>query len=207
MGRGDAATRSGAGPQQGRIPGRSQPSRAPSPSSVFPPRPINTRHRVTQRRKSKREEKEAEPREEGVRAGGGGGRGDEMMMTSGATGRIVPVFRSVLSRRALLRVAVALHSLFLWLLLLARGLRLRRAGSGADAAALEAGAGGGSWNARRRRRLQAAEEEDVRRRRELAEEVPMEEDRATRWATFLVTGARRNALFCRLWAPAADEMR
>lgn len=50
------------------------------------------------------------------RGRGGGGGGDEMMMTSGATGRIVPVFRSVLSRRALLRVAVALHSLFLWLL-------------------------------------------------------------------------------------------
>lgn len=142
------------------------------------------------------------------RGGGGGGRGDEMMMTSGATGRIVPVFRSVLSRGALLRVAVALHSLFLWLLLLVRGLRRRRpAGSEADASAPEAGAGGGTWNARRRRRLQAAEEEDVRRRRALAEEVPMEEDRGTRWATFLVTGARRNALFCRLWAPAADDMR
>lgn len=139
---------------------------------------------------------------------GGGGGGDEMMMTSGATGRIVPVFRSVLSRRALLRVAVALHSLFLWLLLLARGLRRHRAGTGADASASEAGAGAGTWSARRwRLRLQAAEEEDVRRRRALAEEVPMEEDRGTRWATFLVTGARRNALFCRLWAPAVDEMR
>lgn len=138
----------------------------------------------------------------------GGGGGDEMMMTSGATGRIVPVFRSVLSRRALLRVAVALHSLFLWLLLLARGLRRHRAGTGADASASEAGAGAGTWSARRwRLRLQAAEEEDVRRRRALAEEVPMEEDRGTRWATFLVTGARRNALFCRLWAPAVDEMR
>lgn len=131
-----------------------------------------------------------------------------MMMTSGATGRIVPVFRSVLSRRALLRVAVALHSLFIWLLLLARGLRRHRAGTGADASASEAGAGAGTWSARRwRLRLQAAEEEDVRRRRALAEEVPMEEDRGTRWATFLVTGARRNALFCRLWAPAVDEMR
>ncbi|PWZ30781.1 Monoacylglycerol lipase [Zea mays] len=139
---------------------------------------------------------------------GGGGGGDEMMMTSGATGRIVPVFRSVLSRRALLRVAVALHSLFLWLLLLARGLRRHRAGTGADASASEAGAGAGTWSARRwRLRLQAAEEEDVRRRRALAEEVPMEEDRGTRWATFIVTGARRNALFCRLWAPAVDEMR
>lgn len=138
----------------------------------------------------------------------GGGGGDEMMMTSGATGRIVPVFRSVLSRRALLRVAVALHSLFIWLLLLARGLRRHRAGTGADASASEAGAGAGTWSARRwRLRLQAAEEEDVRRRRALAEEVPMEEDRGTRWATFLVTGARRNALFCRLWAPAVDEMR
>jgi acylglycerol lipase len=133
----------------------------------------------------------------------GGSGGDEMMMTSGATGRIVPVFRSVLSRRALLRVAVALHSLFLWLLLLARGLRRHQAGTGADASASEAGAGAGTWSARRwRLRLQAAEEEDVRRRRALAEE-----DRGTRWATFLVTGARRNALFCRLWAPAVDEMR
>ncbi|XP_062195513.1 uncharacterized protein LOC133898791 [Phragmites australis] len=136
------------------------------------------------------------------RGGGGGGR-DEMMMTSGATGRIVPVFRTVLSRRALLRVAVALQTLFLWLLLLVG--RRRRAGT--EAAASEAG------NGKARRRRQAAEDEDVRRRRALAEEVAMAEDadaegeHGTRWATFLVAGARRNALFCRLWVPAAAEMR
>ncbi|RCV25121.1 hypothetical protein SETIT_5G140900v2 [Setaria italica] len=139
--------------------------------------------------------------------GGGGGRGDEMMMTSGATGRIVPVFRSVLSRRALLRVAVALHSLFIWLLVLVGELRRRRSVS--EAAAADAGAGT-TWRARRRQR-QAAEEEDVRRRRALAEEVAMAEDAAaeqgTRSDTFLVAGARRNALFCRLWAPASKEMR
>nr|CAB3471848.1 unnamed protein product [Digitaria exilis] len=143
------------------------------------------------------------------------GRGDEMMMTSGATGRIVPVFRSVLSLRALLRVAVALRALFLWLLLLVGGLRRRRAVSEAAAAAevssSPAEAGGGTWKARRRR--QAAEEEDVRRRRALAEAVAMAEEDAggagqgTRWDTFLVAGARRNALFCRLWTPAAKEMR
>ncbi|TVU22751.1 hypothetical protein EJB05_32469 [Eragrostis curvula] len=135
-------------------------------------------------------------------AGVGGGQ-DEMMMTSGATGRIVPVFRSVLSRRALLRLAVAVQTLFLWLLLLVD--RRRRAGPDASPSS-EAGSG------KTRRRRMAAEEEDVRRRRALAEEVVMEEDdaegeRGTRWATFLVPGARRNALFCRLWAPAAAEMR
>uniref|UniRef100_A0ACD5VZF0 Uncharacterized protein n=1 Tax=Avena sativa TaxID=4498 RepID=A0ACD5VZF0_AVESA len=126
--------------------------------------------------------------------------GEEMMMTSGATSRIVPVFRSVLSRRALLRLAVALHSLFLWLLLLvSRRRRPEAAGS-----AVPAGLG----KARSRRR--AAEEEDVRRRRALAEEVAMVEDDADgrRWGTFVISGARRNALFCRVWAPAAAaEMR
>ncbi|PUZ58528.1 hypothetical protein GQ55_5G516300 [Panicum hallii var. hallii] len=142
---------------------------------------------------------------------GGAGRGDGVMMTSGATGRIVPVFRSVLSRRALLRVAVALRALFLWLLVLAGGLRRRRAAGSeaAGASPAEAGAVAGAWKARRRR--QAAEEEDVRRRRALAEEVAMAEGagagQGTRWATFLVAGARRNALFCRLWAPATEEMR
>ncbi|KAK3163394.1 hypothetical protein QOZ80_1AG0003040 [Eleusine coracana subsp. coracana] len=139
--------------------------------------------------------------------GGGAGARDELMMTSGATSRIVPVFRSVLSRRALLRLAVALQTLFLWLLLLVP--RRRRAGAEASSTSSEAG---GTWTKARRRRM-AAEEEDVRRRRALAEEVAMEEDaegeerRGTRWATFLVPGARRNALFCRLWTPAAAEMR
>ncbi|WVZ72690.1 hypothetical protein U9M48_021109 [Paspalum notatum var. saurae] len=127
---------------------------------------------------------------------GGGG---EMMMTSGATGRIVPVFRSVL------RAAVALRSLVLWLLLLVGGLRRRRSAGPEPSEASEPGA----WKVRRRRRQQAAEEEDVRRRRALAEEVPMAEAReGEQGTTFLVAGARRNALFCRLWAPpAATEMR
>jgi hypothetical protein len=124
--------------------------------------------------------------------------GEEMMMTSGATSRIVPVFRSVLSRRALLRLAVALHSLFLWLLLLVS--RRRRS---PDAAEPRLG------KARTRRR--AAEEEDVRRRRALAEEVPMVEDddaEGRTCGTFVISGARRNALFCRVWKPAAAaEMR
>jgi len=126
--------------------------------------------------------------------------GDEMMMTSGATGRIVPVFRSVLSRRALLRLAVALHSLFLWLLLLVGRRRRPDAASPAEPGRL--------GKARSRRR--AAEEEDVRRRRSLAEEVPMVEDDADgrTSGTFVIAGARRNALFCRVWAPAAGaEMR
>ncbi|GJN38014.1 hypothetical protein PR202_gb27020 [Eleusine coracana subsp. coracana] len=141
--------------------------------------------------------------------GGGGSGRDEMMMTSGATSRIVPVFRSVLSRRALLRLAVALQTLFLWLLLLVP----RRRRAGAEASSTSSPEAAGAWTKARRRRM-AAEEEDVRRRRALAEEVAMEEEdaegeerRGTRWATFLVPGARRNALFCRLWTPAAAEMR
>ena len=58
-----------------------------------------------------------------------------------------------------------------------------------------------------RSRRRAAEEEDVRRRRALAEEVPMVEDDADvdgrTCGTFVIAGARRNALFCRVWAPAA----
>ena len=92
-----------------------------------------------------------------------GGAG-EVMMTSGATGRIVPVFRSVLSRRALLRAAVALRALFLWLLVLAGGLRRRRAAGSEPAAVSPAEAGAGAGKARRRR--QAAEEEDARRKSE-----------------------------------------
>jgi acylglycerol lipase len=132
----------------------------------------------------------------------GGGR-DEMVMTSGATGRIVPVFRSVLSRRALLRLVVALQTLFLWLLLLVT--RRRRAGPEASSSSEPAG------TTKARRRRAAAEEEDLRRRRALAEEVAMAEEHpggsTRRRGTFLVPGARRNALFCRLWAPAASEMR
>ncbi|KAL5221570.1 hypothetical protein ABZP36_026283 [Zizania latifolia] len=138
---------------------------------------------------------------------GGGGGGDEMMMTSGATGRIVPVFRSVLSRRALLRLAVALHSLFLWLVLLVGGGGGRRRRADAGEAGAEPGGRVGRTSTRRR----AAEEEDVRRRRALAEEVAMVEDAdgeaLRRSATFVVPGARMNALFCRVWAPVAAEMR
>uniref|UniRef100_A0A0E0BYN7 Serine aminopeptidase S33 domain-containing protein n=1 Tax=Oryza meridionalis TaxID=40149 RepID=A0A0E0BYN7_9ORYZ len=135
-----------------------------------------------------------------------GGGGEEMMMTSGATGRIVPVFRSVLSRRALLRLAVALHSLLLWVVLLVGGGGGGRGDAGEGAGAEVAG--GRAVRTRRR----VAEEEDVRRRRALAEEVAMVEDAdgegARRWETFVVPGARRNALFCRVWAPAAaGEMR
>ncbi|KAL5228511.1 hypothetical protein ABZP36_016776 [Zizania latifolia] len=129
--------------------------------------------------------------------GGGGGGGEEMMMTSGATGRIVPVFRSVLSRRALLRLAVALHSLFLWLVLLVGGVGGRRRRADVGKAGVDPGGRVGRSTRRR-----AAEEEDVRRRRALAEEVAMVEDAGgealRRWFTFVVPGARRNALFCRV---------
>ncbi|URE49006.1 Monoglyceride lipase [Musa troglodytarum] len=138
-------------------------------------------------------------------------------LTSGASGRIIPVLRnirrSVPSPASLLRVLFfLLHSLALWFLLF---LRRRRPLSSKTAAAAVGGSprqrtrggGGGRWWA-------AAEEEDARRRRALAEEVEMvpesaesEEGGACRWRTFDFVGPRRRVLFCRSWLPASGDLR
>ncbi|OAY84405.1 Caffeoylshikimate esterase [Ananas comosus] len=142
-------------------------------------------------------------------------------LTSGASGRIIPVCRnirrSVLSRAALVRFFVFVYSILLGFLLL-----LRRSSRAAPplSSPRRKGAGGGrrrGWRAA----AAAAEEEDVRRRRALAEEVPMAESSdlggggagegggwgRCRWETFVLAGPRRNALFCRSWVPASGDMR
>ncbi|CAL9132919.1 unnamed protein product [Musa textilis] len=134
-------------------------------------------------------------------------------LTSGASGRIIPVFRnvrrSVPSPASLLRVLLFLHSFILWfLLLLRRGgpFTSKTAAAGASAASPRRRTCGGRWS-------RAAEEEDVRRRRELAEEVVMvppleegDEGGACRWETFVFMGPR-SALFCRSWLPASGDLR
>lgn len=135
-------------------------------------------------------------------------------LTSGASGRIIPVFRnirrSVSSPASLLRVLLFLHSFVLWFLLfLRRGgpFTSKTASAAASAASPRRRTCGGRWS-------RAAEEEDVRRRRELAEEVVMvppveegDEGGACRWETFVFMGPRRSALFCRSWLPASGDLR
>ncbi|XP_008791599.1 monoacylglycerol lipase-like [Phoenix dactylifera] len=141
-------------------------------------------------------------------------------LTSGASSRIIPVFRnirrSVPSPRSVLRIFVFFHAIFLWFLLV-----LRRSGrspvcSKAAAAAASPLASprrsGGGRGARKGWTAKKEEEEDVRRRRALAEELAMVHpsdggDGGCRWETFVFLGSRRNALFCRLWVPSAGHMK
>ncbi|KAG1346620.1 monoglyceride lipase-like [Cocos nucifera] len=131
-------------------------------------------------------------------------------LTSGdAGGRIIPVptdaRRSVWSQASVLRVLVFFHSFFLSLLLL-----LRRGGC-RNPSSSKAAPPPSLYSLRRRA---AAEEDDVRRRRALAEGLAMVEPSdgehgvfSCKSETFLLAGARRDALFCRSWVPASGVMK
>ncbi|KAM0944685.1 putative 2-acylglycerol O-acyltransferase [Dioscorea sansibarensis] len=126
-------------------------------------------------------------------------------LTSGASGRIIPVCRSMLSRRSLLRLFLFFHSLALWLLLF-----LRRSGGIARSPFLVRNSGASVSSPRKRgggRWRVGAEEEDARRRRALAEMVDMDGGEGCRWETSIFLGTRRNALFCRSWVPVSGEMK
>ncbi|XP_010915408.1 uncharacterized protein [Elaeis guineensis] len=144
-------------------------------------------------------------------------------LTSGASGRIIPVFRnirrSVPSPRSVLRIFVFFHTIFLWFLLV-----LRRSGRSPVCTKMAAAAAaassslalprrsGGGRGPRKGWRAPKVEEEDVRRRRALAEELAMvhpsdDRDGGCRWETFVLLGSRRNFLFCRSWVPSAGHMR
>ncbi|WOL08213.1 monoglyceride lipase [Canna indica] len=129
-------------------------------------------------------------------------------LTSGASSRIIPVFRNVgrslPSPASLLRVVLLLHSIVMWFLLLIRRRSpvFARTATAAPASPRRR-TGRGGWSA-------AAEEEDVRRRRAIAEKVemvsPSEED-TCRWETFVFVGPRKKKLFCRSWFPATGDLR
>ncbi|CAL9771175.1 unnamed protein product [Musa acuminata subsp. burmannicoides] len=132
-------------------------------------------------------------------------------LTSGASGRIIPVFRnirrSVPSPASLLRLLLFLHALAMWFLLFIRRRSPISWRSMAASASSRRRTGVGTWSA-------GAEEEDVLRRRALAERVemvPLSEEGggevACRCGTFLFLGPRRTALYCRSWLPASGDLR
>ncbi|KAH0448231.1 hypothetical protein IEQ34_022031 [Dendrobium chrysotoxum] len=138
-------------------------------------------------------------------------------LTSGASSRIIPVFRgvrrSIISREAAIRVLLFLQSIFLWILILIR----LRGGRSALSSKPSSMVGSPLPSPRRRGvgfrkggRLSAKEEEDAQKRRVLAEQVdmafPLSCSRC-RCESFLIMGTKKNALFCRSWVPASGNMK
>lgn len=146
-------------------------------------------------------------------------------LTSGASGRIIPVFRnlrrSVFSSDAVLRAVVLIKSLFLWMILL---LLPRRHRSASPPSSPRSDSASEAWLKKRKFRK---DEEDTLRRRALAEALQMvaagvrdidkteSEDETGNgsgydrclWSTSLFYGVRHNALFCRSWLPVFGELR
>ncbi|KAK9130985.1 hypothetical protein Sjap_011472 [Stephania japonica] len=121
-------------------------------------------------------------------------------LTSGASGRIIPVFRdlrrSLLSWQSLRRVFVFIQSLFLWFLLVLPRNRFSSSPPSSPSS---------SSPSRRKFVLRRRDEEDALRRRALAEGLDM--GNGCVCGTSLFFGARRNALFCRNWMPISGELK
>ncbi|KAI3512243.1 hypothetical protein L1887_19555 [Cichorium endivia] len=130
-------------------------------------------------------------------------------LTSGASGRIIPVFRnvrrSVFCSASIRRAVIFIQSIFLWFIF-----HLRRCQQHHRHPSPPSSPSSKRKFSFRRREL----EEDVLRRRALAEEIQMvkssidddwtSECHAT---TSLFFGTGRNALFCRSWLPVSEEIR
>lgn len=129
-------------------------------------------------------------------------------LTSGASGRIIPVFRnlrqSILSYESLRRSLLLVYSFFVWILLLIP--RRHRLSTTASPPSSPRTA---SSSVRRRKFGVRRDEEDTVRRRALAEAIEMVTDESSwcKWTTSLFYGVRRNALFCRSWLPVSGESR
>lgn len=122
-------------------------------------------------------------------------------LTSGASGRIIPLFKNIRQRSSydsLRRFLLFIQSIFFWFLLVLPRNRLSQPSSSSAASP-----------AKRRRK----EEDDALRRRALAEGFSMvvdeTDDGASRcqWTTSLFYGVRRNALFVRSWFPTTGELK
>ncbi|CAI9093563.1 OLC1v1029094C1 [Oldenlandia corymbosa var. corymbosa] len=144
-------------------------------------------------------------------------------LTSGASGRIIPVFRnlrrSVFSYDAVLRGFVFIKSVFLWMILL---LLPRRHRPGSPPSSPVSDSDSDVWLKKKKIRK---DEEDTLRRRALAEALQMVSDVGRvsdtteseeeignwnprcLWSTSLFFGVRHNALFCRSWLPAFGELK
>lgn len=129
-------------------------------------------------------------------------------LTSGASGRIIPVFRnlrqSIFSYESIRRSLLLVYSFFVWILLLIP--RRHRLSATASPPSSPRAA---SSSVRRRKFGVRRDEEDTVRRRALAEAIEMvtEESSWCKWTTSLFYGVRRNALFCRSWLPVSSESR
>ncbi|CAN6441199.1 unnamed protein product [Victoria cruziana] len=131
--------------------------------------------------------------------------------TSGASGRIIPVFRNVrqavFSRQSLRRALLFVQSLFLWLFFLFR-LRLVWLLSVFQCRKGRVCSSPKQAGSSRRRKAAFREEEAVMRRRILAESVEMVLGDATCvWSTTIFVSPRCNSLFVRSWMPSSGEMR
>ncbi|CAK9159768.1 unnamed protein product [Ilex paraguariensis] len=132
-------------------------------------------------------------------------------LTSGASGRIIPVFRnlrrSVPSYNSLRRSLIFIQSIFLWFILFLRLLPRHRVCTPSPSSAVTA-------TPKKRRFAFRRDEEDTLRRRALAEGLQMVKETETddgnsrcKWNTSLFFGVRRNALFCRSWFPVSGELK
>ncbi|CAI9757097.1 unnamed protein product [Fraxinus pennsylvanica] len=131
-------------------------------------------------------------------------------LTSGASGRIIPLFRNVrqslLSYDAFRKSFLLIYSFFVWILLLLP--RRRRLSTSPPSSPTVVVA-----SVKRRKFGLRRDEEDTLRRRVLAEAIEMvEEDTGDsnsrcHWSTSLFFGTRRNALFCRSWFPASGDLK
>ncbi|KAL6533953.1 hypothetical protein OROHE_013786 [Orobanche hederae] len=130
-------------------------------------------------------------------------------LTSGASGRIIPVFRnlrrSVLSSESFRKFFFLIYSFFIWILLILP--RLHRLSSAAPSPPPSPKTAPPS--VRRRKFGIRRDEEDTMRRRALAEAVEMmtEDSGGCQCTTSLFFGVRRNALFCRSWFPISGEIK
>ncbi|KAK1425983.1 hypothetical protein QVD17_14650 [Tagetes erecta] len=133
-------------------------------------------------------------------------------LTSGASGRIIPVFknlhRSFFSLASIRRLLIFIQSIFLCFIFHLRNCKHRPSPPS-------------SPSSKRRFYFRRREiDEDVIRRRALAEQIQMlkssiddDDDDDADWTrrchvtSFLFSGTGRNALFCRSWFPMSDEIR
>ncbi|XP_011626729.1 uncharacterized protein LOC18443399 [Amborella trichopoda] len=133
-----------------------------------------------------------------------------MELTSGASGRIIPVCKnikdSVLSWRALNRLVLVFYSLFLWIFLLLQ--YRRRKAENLSSSPLSSKSGSGF-----RRKGVFREQEDTLKRRYLAESLMVGGNGDGEGFFFeenasLFVNSRRNALFYRSWTPLpASELK
>ncbi|XP_041019269.1 monoacylglycerol lipase isoform X6 [Juglans microcarpa x Juglans regia] len=119
-------------------------------------------------------------------------------LTSGASNRIIPILKTL--RASLIFVYTLLISLILFIL----PLRPRRLSPSTVVPLTQTPPSKFS-----KRRM---EDDDTARRRALAENLDMgfetrDGECRCRWSTFLFSGVRGNALFCRSWVPVSAELK